>query len=238
MHVQDTTVYGADVRGSVSNRISWGAICAGVIIALSMQFLLTLLGTAAGLSLSDRTSNRTLQNSAMIYMALTIFASLFVGGVVTTLMTGGENRQEAIISGFVMWGVALVAVLFLGAAGVQGGVNLFNTANNARAQTGTTWEDSARQAGVTDAQINDWRAQNKNIAAQAQDPATQQAAKDAATRATWYAFFITWISMLFAAGGAYVGAGETFRIVSFGAVGRSDDRRGEGRIGQGLPAAT
>jgi len=216
MHVQETSIP-VESRGSLGTRISWGAICSGVVIALSMEFLLTLLGAATGLSMSDRVSGRTIQNGAFIYLALTIFASLFVGGVVTSLLTGGENKQEAVISGFVMWGVAFIAMLFLGSAGVQGGANVLTAASNAKAQVApASWEDSARQAGVTDAQINDLKAKNSNIAAQAQDPANQQAAKDAATRATWFGFFITWISMLFAAGGAYAGAGPMFRVVSMG----------------------
>jgi len=226
MQVHETSIP-AESRASLGTRISWGAVCAGVVIALSMQFLLMLLGTAAGLSLSDRASGRTIQNGALIYMGLTIFASLFVGGMVTSLLTGGENRQEAVLSGLVMWGITLMVALFLGAAGIQGGANVVASA---RAQN-PSWEESARQAGVSDAQINDWRAQNRNIAAQAQDPANQQAAKDAATRAAWWGFFITWISMVFAAGGAYAGCGPMFRVVTFGAVGRSDERRDDRSFG-------
>jgi hypothetical protein len=194
-----------------------------------------LLGAASGLSLSDKVSGRAMQNGAVIYLALTIFASLFVGGIVTSQLTGGENKEEAILSGFVMWGVAFVALLFLGSAGIQGGANVLTSAASARAQVAPmNWEDSARQAGVTDAQINDLKAKNSNIAAQVQDPANQQAAKDAATKATWYGFFITWISMLFAAGGALAGAGPTFRVISLtGRVSRPDDRR----FGVPAPAA-
>ena len=210
-----TTDVPVESRASLGSRISWSAVFGGAVIALSMQFLLTLLGAASGLSLSDRVSGKAIENGAMIYLALSIFASLFVGGVITSLLTGGEDKQEAIISGFVMWGAGFVALLFLGSAGIQGGANVLTSATSARAQVAPmTWEESARQAGVTEAQVNELKAKNSNIAAQVQDPANQQAAKAAVTRATWFGFFITWISMLFAAAGAYLGAGPTFRVTA------------------------
>jgi len=218
MQNPDTSIL-TEKSHSLSTRISWGAIFAGAAIAISMQFLLTLLGVASGLSLSDKVSGKAMQNGAVIYLALTCFASLFVGGVVTSLLTGGENTQEAILSGLVMWAVAFIVVLYLSSSGLQGGANVLNSATNARAQVAPmSWEDSARQAGVTDSQINDVKAKNSSIAAKVQDPATQQAALDAATRATWYGFMITWISMAFAALGAYVGVGPAFHVIAVKSV--------------------
>ncbi len=205
-----------DTRRSIATRISWSAVLSGVVIALSMQFLLALLGTAAGLSMSDKVGAKAIQTGAVIYLALTIFASVFVGGLVTSLLTAGENQQEAILSGFVMWGVALVALLLFGIAGVQGGANALTAGASAKVAVAPNWEDSARQAGVTDTELADLKAKNASLVQKVQDPATQQAALDAATRATWYGFFITWISMLFAAGGAYLGAGPKFRTIFIG----------------------
>jgi hypothetical protein len=228
MHVESTHIP-IERRTSLGSRISWGAVVGGAVIALSLQFLLTLLGAAAGLSLGNNVSGESLKNGAMVYLALTMFASLFVGGVVTSLLTGGENKQEAFLSGLVMWGVAFVAVMFLGTAGINGGANVLTSASNAKAQAAPTmtWEDSARQAGVTDAQINELKARNNTIAANVQDPANQEAARQAASKAMWYGFFMTWISMAFAALGAYAGAGPTFRlsvITGYGKSGSTDER--------------
>jgi hypothetical protein len=237
MRVESTNIP-LESRSSLGSRISWGAVVGGAVIALSLQFLLTLLGAAAGLSLSNNVSGESMKNGALVYLALTMFASLFVGGVVTSLLTGGENKQEAFLSGLVMWGVAFVTVMFLGTAGIQGGANVLTSAANAKAQAAptATWEDSARQAGVTDAQINDLKAKNNNIAAKVQDPANQEAARQAASKAMWYGFFITWISMAFAALGAYSGAGPTFRVVTFSNAGHKN--ASDERLPQGVVPAT
>jgi len=236
MRVESTNIP-IESRASLGSRISWSAVVGGAVIALSMQFLLMLLGAAAGLSLSNNVSGESIKTGAIVYLALTMFASLFVGGVVTSLLTGGENKQEAFLSGLVMWGVAFVAVMFFGTAGIQGGANVLTSANSTRAQVAPmTWEESARQAGVTDAQIADLKAKNTNIAAKVQDPVNQEAARQAATKAMWYGFFITWISMVFAAGGAYAGAGPTFRVITLTNLGSKTSN--DERLPQGVIPAT
>jgi hypothetical protein len=96
-----------------------------------------------------------------------------------------------------------------------------NTAQTASTQN---WEIGAREAGVSAEQIEDWRRKVGGSGDRTvQDPRNQQAALNAATRISWYAFAGTWLSMLAAAAGALVGAGPTFRLV---AVGRPFARSG------------
>ena len=204
------TAWQTDERRSLRSRINWPAVFAGVVIALSMQFLLSLLGTAAGISISEKVGAKTLQVGGMFYLALTLIASVFVGGLVSSLLTSGENKQEAILTGFVVWGVTFLSIVLLALAGIQGGANVLFSSPG---QSQLIWEDSARQAGVTEAQLGEFRAKNPTLSTQVQDPANQQAALDLAKKTAWYGFFLTWISMLAAAAGAYVGAGPTFRPV-------------------------
>jgi len=79
------------------------------------------------------------------------------------------------------------------------------------------WESAARKAGVPQEQIDQWRQKAPEAADKARraagDPENQQAAADAATRVTWWAFFGTLLSMLASVAGACVGAGPRFRIV-------------------------
>ena len=66
-------------------------------------------------------------------------------------------------------------------------------------------------------QIDEWRKQAPAAAGKtrgaAEDPENQQAAADAATRGTWWAFLGTLVSMLAAVAGSYLGAGPRFRLV-------------------------
>lgn len=202
-------------RSSVHTRISWGAIAAGVALALSIQFLLGILGAATGLSISDKVTGTTLQNGAMIWAVLTTITALFVGGVVVSLLTAGENKMEAFLSGVVMWAVFFAVLVFLGTAGVRGGITaLAGISDATRTANAPAWDVAAREAGVSDAQINEWRQKTNQVAEQARDPQTQKEAADAATRVTWYAFFAAWVSMIAAAGGAILGAGPTFRVIN------------------------
>jgi len=199
---------------SLGSRISWGAILAGCMTALGMYFLLTTLGAAVGLSISDRTNPSTLHTGAIAWAFLTTAAALFVGGVVTSLFTIGEDHIEAMLHGVIMWAVLFTMLLVLGAAGIHSG---FNAMAMIASQDGAAqnWERAAQNDGVTPAQIQEWRRQtgaaSRGTATESED---REAVKAAATRMTWYAFAGTWLSMIAGALGGLVGAGPTFRVVS------------------------
>jgi hypothetical protein len=74
-------------------RISWGAILAGAIIALTAQLILTLIGTAVGLAtLSPATgsvpSGTTLGIGAAVWLLISSVVSLFLGGYIAGRLAG------------------------------------------------------------------------------------------------------------------------------------------------------
>ena len=176
---------------SVGTRISWGAILAGAMVALGIYFLLSTLAGAAGVSISDRLDPTKLETAAVIWAFVTTAVALFVGGVVTSLFTAGENKTEAMLYGAIMWAVLVVSLLHLGSAGMRTGFDAMAA--------------SARSAQTAPPPAN------VNPAPSEQD---RQAMLAAANRLTWYAFFGMWTSMFAAVGGAIVGAGPTFRFVT------------------------
>ena len=204
---------------TVGTRISWGAVLAGTFLALGVFFLLATLGGAVGLSTSDRTNSTTLQTGAIVWAFVTTIAALFIGGLVTSLYTAGENKTEAVMSGLVTWALLFAVLLVLGGIGIRSGFNAMLAINN-NAQTASTqnWETAAKEAGVPPEQIADWRQKNGIADTTAQNAQRQQDISNAATRIGWYAFLGTWLSMLAAAAGALVGAGPTFRIVAVRSV--------------------
>jgi hypothetical protein len=216
---------------SVGTRISWGAILAGTLLALGVYFLLGTLGSAAGLSTSDRMNPTTLQSGTVLWAFLTTIVALFIGGLVTSLFTAGENKTEAVMSGIVMWALLFALLLVLGGAGIRAGFNAMQgMASSAQTASTLSWETGAREAGVPVEKIEDWRRQAGSGDKTVQDPRNQQEVLNAATRISWYAFAGTWLSMLAAAAGALVGAGPTFRIV---AVQRPFGRTGSAPTSQG-----
>lgn len=183
---------GMEDLASVGTRISWGAILAGTMVALGMYFLLSTIAAAVGMSISDRLDPTKLETSAVVWAFLTTAAALFVGGVVTSVFTAGENKIEAVLYGAIMWAVLVVVLLHLGSAGVRTGFNAMAASAHA-VQVSPVTTDSGNAT---------------------QDAENRRVALEAATRVTWYVVAGTWISMLAAVGGALVGAGPTFRIVS------------------------
>jgi len=200
---------------SVGSRISWGAILAGSFLALALHVLLTVLGAAVGLSMSDNVEHATLRNTALIWAVIVVATSFFVGGLVTSLFTVGENKVEACIYGVVMWAFVTGVLIMMATSGIRAGYNgLLGAAQVAQGTSRSDWETAARDAGVSPEQIENWRKSAvTNAANKANDPQTREEVRQSAQTAAWYVFGGTWLSMLAAAFGAYVGAGPTFRLV-------------------------
>jgi hypothetical protein len=205
------------------SRVSWGAIFAGAVIALAVYLILTLLGGAIGLTVSDNVRSGTLGTGAAIWAILATGVALFLGGWVTSQCTVGENKTEAVVHGVIMWGVVLFMVLWLVSTGMRAGFNaMWGVASftNAAAQNTTAddWEAAARRNNVPQETINEWKQKAKDaprtVAEAAKDPANQQAAAEYATQATWYTLLGTLLSMAAAVVGALVGAGPSFRLLA------------------------
>ena len=216
----------------VRSRISWGAIAAGAVLALAVYFLLTLLGGAVGLSVSDKFDGRNIGIAAALYAIAVTAVCLFAGGFVAAQLTTGENRREAGMYGLMVWAVVLAMLLWLTASGVRAGFSTMvgvATAGSTAAGAGgqnvsqADFEEYARRAGYTQQQIDDLKSRVKNAPADAkaatEDPATkarvEQTARDAgevATRVTWYTFLGTLVSMLAAVAGGLTGAGPSLRL--------------------------
>ena len=216
----------------VRSRVSWGAILAGSVLSLALYFLLTLLGGAIGLSISGNTNFNTLSIGAAIWAIVITSLCLFAGGYTASQLTTGENRQEAVVYGLLVWAVVFAMLLWLMATGVRAGFNaMVGVATAGAAAGGVTarnttpedWEEMARRVGFTQQQIEEARQRVREaperIREAADDPATRERVREsareageAATRVTWFTFLGTLISMVAAMLGGYLGAGPTFRL--------------------------
>lgn len=229
----------------VRSRISWGAIVAGSVLALALYFLLTLLGSAIGFSVSDKFEGRNIGAGAAVYAVLVTAACLFAGGVVASQFTAGENKREAAMYGLLVWAAVFTMLLWLMATGVKAGFNTMvgvATAGSAAVDTAAKnvtqadAEEAARKFGFSQQQIDEVKQRARNAPADAkaavEDPANQARAQEVAreagevaTRVTWWAFLGTLVSMLAASAGGYVGAGPTFRLFAAGTAPPAPVRR-------------
>jgi len=195
---------------SVGSRVSWAAILGGAALAFAIYFLLMVLGSAVGLSVRDRMDADSQQTAAIAWSIVTLCASLFLGGLITSLFTVGENKVEAVVYGVLVWAVLMVTLVVMSSVGAHGVYTMANLAYRSDSGTTPAWETMAIEAGVPRDQIDAWR---QRAPRPNENAADQTARAEAATRFAWIAFGGTWVSMLVAAFGAWVGAGPTFRLV-------------------------
>lgn len=174
---------------SVRSRISWGAILAGVAVALAVYTLLIALGVAVGMSVSDDVNLRSLGTGAGVWGFISLLVSLFTGGWVTTQVTAGETRTEAVLYGVVLWATTSVLLLWLTANGVQAGMNATIAA---RGMSG------ANQAVMSADQ--EFTPEDQRVAF--------ERAREAGKEGAWWAFAGILLSMVAAIGGALVGPVE------------------------------
>lgn len=139
-----TTVGTDDDRTSYLNRASWGAILAGVALALVTQLLLNILGIGIGLSALDANagaanpSGTTSSVTTAAWIAGTGLVASFLGGIVAGRLSGSSRSTTAGWHGLVSWAATTLVLLFLvttALSSIVGGA--FNIAGSAAGGLGS-----------------------------------------------------------------------------------------------------
>ena len=211
-------VHLSDVAG-VRSRISWGALLGGAVVALSAALVFTFLFAAIGVSLREADLRaETVGIAGIVAAVVTLAGSLFLGGWVTSQLTAGETRQEAVIYGVLTWAVVTAASMMMVGMGVRAGYFAL-LGGTMVAQNGATvqqrsWDELARDAGVSQASIDAARANVDpgRARAAATDPANREKAGQVAVAASWGALAALLVSIAAAVGGAVAGSGPQFRL--------------------------
>ena len=132
--------------------VSWGAIFAGVIIAIAVQIVLALLGTGIGLSMVNPVEGSTpgatgFGIGAGLYWLITTVVALGAGGYTAARVSGVTDRFDALVHGLVVWGVTLILTLYLltsAVGGIIGGA--FRTVESVASAAGSTVGSAVPQA--------------------------------------------------------------------------------------------
>lgn len=119
--VQPMTVPVADYH----DRVRWGPILSGLVIALATQLILSALGAAIGATTiagsgAPRTNADNAAAAVGIWSIVSLFISLFVGGWVTARACGPMNKNTALLNGAILWATTLALSSWLLASGVSG----------------------------------------------------------------------------------------------------------------------
>ena len=100
------------------NKVSWGAIFAGVVVALVVQVLLTMLGVGIGVATldpgtGDNPSASTFSISAGIWYVLAGIIAAFSGGYIAARMSGKTSATTGALHGLTTWAFTTLLVLYL-----------------------------------------------------------------------------------------------------------------------------
>jgi hypothetical protein len=141
------------------DRVRWGPIISGLVIAIGAQLVLSALGAAIGLSnIANSGAPRTIAGDVGtgvgIWSIISLLISLGVGGWVTARACGPMNRNTALLNGAILWATTLTIGSWLLASGVAGtfGVVAANAgeALNQAQQSGVNVPDRAPNISAQD----------------------------------------------------------------------------------------
>lgn len=151
------------------DRVRWGPIISGLVVALATQLILSALGAAIGATFlagsgAPRSNAPGVGTSVGIWSIISLLIALFVGSWVTARASGPMNRSTALLNGAILWATTLALGSWLLASGVtgafgiaasnagevvnqvqQGGVNLPNNPPNVSAQQTRNIAENAAQ---------------------------------------------------------------------------------------------
>lgn len=171
-------------------RISWGAVIAGMVMAVVIQLVLGLIGTGIGLSTLDpmryaSPDASTLGMSAAVWWVVSSVIALFVGGWVAGHLSGSTVSTDAVLHGLLTWGVATMVTVYLvtslvGSA-IRGGAGVVSktadvAATGIGAVAGPAADMAKSQLAASGISLESLKAQAQELLAQTGKPALQPGA--------------------------------------------------------------
>ena len=141
-------------------RVSWGAIFAGLVVALVLDIVLCLLGVAIGASsvnfLTQSQPAKGMGIGSAIWFGISGIIATFAGACVAGRLSGGPRRVDGLLHGVATWATASLLSIFVlttAVGAVLGGTaKLLGTSVSAGAQStsssGVNLDTLKEQAGA------------------------------------------------------------------------------------------
>jgi hypothetical protein len=164
-------------------RISWGAVFAGVIIVLIVQFLLSLLGVGIGASTIDPSQRggtpeaSSIGIGAGLWWVICSLISVFAGAWVAGRLAGMPDRTDGMLHGLVAWGLAMLLLIYLLTTAVSslvgGAFGVVGSAMQAAGQGAQAAAGAATGAAQTPSLLGPFQQDLQNLLAGARQQAQQ-----------------------------------------------------------------
>ena len=105
---------------SLASRISWGAVLAGAVVALTISLMLNALGAGIGANTVDAAAHASptaaaFGTRAAIWLLVSNLIGLAVGGYVAARLSGTADNTDGTLHGLAVWGTTfLISAALLG----------------------------------------------------------------------------------------------------------------------------
>lgn len=181
-----------DARTILINRVSWGAVLAGVVVALVTHLILSMLGVGIGAATIDplSTDNPTAERFSLIasiWWTVSGIIAALAGGYTAGRLSGQPTEGSGGWHGLTAWALTTLVIFFLlgSAVGtvIGGTLNALTTAAGGVAQTAGTAVQRAAPALTTATDPFAQIEQSLRSATGGGDPAAMREAAVAAVRA-------------------------------------------------------
>jgi hypothetical protein len=181
-----------DARTVLLNRISWGAVLAGVVVGLVVQLILNMIGLGIGAATfhpmtGDNPDASTFSMGAAIWWTVSGIIAAFAGGLTAGRCAGKPKESTAGWHGLTAWALTTLVVFYLVTTTVGGMIGgVFSTIGSAAGGLGHTAATAAQAAAPALAQANNPVArieQSVRDATGGNDPAALRDAAVSAVRA-------------------------------------------------------
>jgi hypothetical protein len=182
-----------DVRTTMLSKVSWGAVLAGVVLALATQILLNMLGIGIGAAtldpaVDDNPSAMSFSIGAGLWFGLSTILAALAGGYAAGRLAGIARESTAGWHGLTAWALTTLVIFYLlgsTVGGILGGTyrGMTNALGSVVSAVGST-AGTAAQIAVT-RMIDPFSSIEESIRSgiSGNDPATLRDATIAAVRA-------------------------------------------------------
>ncbi len=115
-----TARFASRFSGVYRDRVSWGAIWGGLLTAMGLFILLSILAAAIGITATQETQVEAgdVNRLAGVVSAVLALLSFFVGGYIAGLGSGAAGHGAGALNGFLVWALALVLMLAFAGLGL------------------------------------------------------------------------------------------------------------------------
>jgi hypothetical protein len=154
-----------DARTILLNKVSWGAVFAGVVLALVAQLILNLLGVGIGASTldpgaDDNPSAAGFSVVAAIWWTLSGIIAAFAGGFAAGRLAGQPKESTGGWHGLTAWAVTTLVIFYLltsAVGSILGGAfsTITSTVGNVASTAGGAIRTAAQAAAPAIAQASD-----------------------------------------------------------------------------------